>query len=105
MHLRLSGWQRIGIVASVLWMLVSCIVGLSTENGLSHARFYQIARTCNQSSNYDSYSRCMEKGLVQEPVRRGDVGICRGYFAGAHGSRLGVSLRASGSVALDKKGL
>jgi hypothetical protein len=61
MRLHLGGWQRIGIVASVLWLMAAVVFGFFEANRWAEARFYQTIEKCSQERGRDAYLRCIDK--------------------------------------------
>jgi hypothetical protein len=64
MHLRLNGWQRIGIVGSVLWVitagLVSHNIGLRRAEYMSSSMYSACADVAGTRHDYD-FSGCKSK--------------------------------------------
>jgi hypothetical protein len=54
----LGGWQRVGTVLSVLWVVIAIIDAARIESRWVNERFEAAVRACGQTADYSS---CMDK--------------------------------------------
>ena len=59
MKRRLSGWQRIGVVVSIIWLIGSLIYTVNTQYNNKFVLYSTIYDLCKMEKNAD-YKRCNE---------------------------------------------